>query len=169
MNVDNFISIEYDSMFQGLLRFFYNNSREKNINNINNFYFSVFNQIDDLINSKYLNIKNDFRKSQIKNIHTEDDRSNFLIEHKCDLTNENFLKVYNELMEIQHYITLSINGLNNLKRTYNSDVLTSSKIDIIISNVEFNIKKINKKLEYIDSIKKIISNDEYVHENKKIK
>jgi hypothetical protein len=110
INTDNFISIEYDSMFQGVLRFFYNNSRNKNINNINNFYSLTFNQIDDLLNSKYLNIfisKIDFVKKPHRN---NNDISNFPIEHRCDLENENFLKVYSELMEINHYIKLSISG-----------------------------------------------------------
>lgn len=165
VNTDNYISIEYDSMFQGILRFFYNNSRSKNINNLNNFYSLTFSQIDDLINSKYLNVyisKIDFRKSQCKN-----NESNFPIEHKCDLENDNFLKVYNELTEIKHYISLSISGLNNLKKTYISDVLTSSKLDIIINSVETSIKKIDKKLEYIDTVKRMIMDED--SEKKKIK
>jgi hypothetical protein len=155
INSDNFVSIENDTAFQGLLRFFYNNSRVKNINNINNFYTTVFNQVNDLIDSKYLNIYN----------------SKYDLEHKCEknykcnLENTNFLKVYSELIEINHYIKLSINGLENLKQTYISDILSSSKIDIIITSVESYIKKINKKLEHIDSIKRIIEEDK----NKKIK
>ena len=170
VNTDNYISIEYDSMFQGFLRFIYNNSRNKNINNLNNFYSLTFNQIDDLLNSKYLNVfisKIDFRKSPNKNIHQSEDKSNFPIEHRCDLENENFLKVYSDLMEINHYIKLSISGLDNLKKTYVADVLTTSKIDIIINNVEFHIKKINKKLEHIDSIKRSILEEDY--NSKKIK
>jgi hypothetical protein len=170
VNTDNYISIEYDSMFQGFLRFIYNNSRNKNINNLNNFYSLTFNQIDDLLNSKYLNVfisKIDFRKSPNKHAHHTDEKSNFPIEHRCDLENENFLKVYSDLMEINHYIKLSISGLENLKKTYVSDVLTTSKIDIIINNVEFHIKKINKKLEHIDSIKRSILEEDY--NSKKIK
>ena len=170
VNTDNYISIEYDSMFQGFLRFIYNNSRNKNINNLNNFYSLTFNQIDDLLNSKYLNVfisKIDFRKSPNKNIHQSEDKSNFPIEHRCDLENENFLKVYSDLMEINHYIKLSISGLDNLKKTYVADVLTTSKIDIIINNVEFHIKKINKKLEHIDTIKRSILEEDY--NSKKIK
>jgi hypothetical protein len=170
VNIDNYISIEYDSMFQGFLRFIYNNSRNKNINNLNNFYSLTFNQIDDLLNSKYLNVfisKIDFRKSSNKHIHQSEEKTNFPTEHRCDLENENFLKVYSDLMEINHYIKLSISGLENLKKTYASDVLTTSKIDIIINNVEFHIKKINKKLEHIDSIKRSILEEDY--NSKKIK
>lgn len=170
VNTDNYVSIEYDSVFQGFLRFIYNNSRNKNINNLNNFYSLTFNQIDDLLNSKYLNIvisKINFRKSPNKYAHQSEEKSNFPIEHRCDLENENFLKVYSDLMEINHYIKLSIGGLENLKKTYVSDVLTTSKIDIIINNIEFHIKKINKKLENIDSIKKSIFEEDY--NSKKIK
>jgi hypothetical protein len=170
VNIDNYISIEYDSMFQGFLRFIYNNSRNKNINNLNNFYSLTFNQIDDLLNSKYLNVfisKIDFRKSSNKHINQSEEKTNFPTEHRCDLENENFLKVYSDLMEINHYIKLSISGLENLKKTYASDVLTTSKIDIIINNVEFHIKKINKKLEHIDSIKRSILEEDY--NSKKIK
>lgn len=170
INNDNFISIEYDSMFQGVLRFFYNNSRNKNINNLNNFYSLTFSQIDDLLNSKYLNIfisKSNFRNNKNKHTQHVDERYDLPIEHRCDLENENFLKVYSDLTEINYYIKLSINGLENLKKTYNSDILTSSKIDIIINSVESIIKKINKKLEHIDLIKRNILDDEY--NSKKIK
>ena len=145
INNDNLINIEYDNVLQGLIRFFYNNSRNKTINNLDNFYLLAFNQIDNLINSKYLNIKND--------------KSNFLVECKYNLQNDDFLKIYTNLMEMNHYICLSIGGLNNLKKTYISDILTSSKIDIIINSIENFIKKINKKLEHIDNIKRTILNE----------
>lgn len=152
INSENFISIETDSAFQGILRFLYNNSRNKNINNLNNFYSGTYESIDDLINSKYLNIfisKLDFRKSKDNLL----DHS-YPLEHQCDLENENFIQIYNSLLEYKHYMTLSIHGLNNLKQTYSSDIVTISKIDIIIGTVELYIKKINKKIENIDNIKK---------------
>lgn len=154
VNSDNFISIEYDSMFQGVLRFFYNNSRTKNINNLNNFYTATFGQIDDLINSKYLNVF--ISKLDLKKQYNKQNDTNFPIEHKCDLENENFIKIYNELYNINHSLTLSIHGLENLKKTYISDILASAKLDVIINDIESYIKKINKKLEHIDSIKRII-------------
>jgi hypothetical protein len=124
MNNDNFISIEYDSFLQGILRFVFNNSRVKNMNYLNNFYTSVYAYIDELINSKYLT----------NNIN-------------CDHENENYTNAYNNLKEINQYIKASIHGLENLKQTYSPDIVTISKIDIIISKIETYIERIEKKLD----------------------
>jgi hypothetical protein len=124
INNDNFISIEYESFLQGILRFIFNNSREKNINHLNNFYVTVYAYIDELINSKYLT----------NNIN-------------CDHENENYTNAYNNLKEINQYIKASIHGLENLKQTYLPDIVTISKIDIIISKIQTYIERIEKKLD----------------------
>ena len=147
MNTDNFMSIEHDTAFQGVCRFLFNNSRNKNINNLNCFYSTVYNHIDDIINSKYLLLTN-------KNGQLLDHL--YINEHKCYLENENFINIYNNLVELNHYLKLSITGLENLKKTYISDVVTISKLDIIINDAESHIKKIHKKLENINDIKKNI-------------
>lgn len=136
MNSDNYMSIEQDSAFQGIFRFIFNNSRTKNLNNLNYFYTSVYNCIDDTINSKYLLLCND--------------------NHNCDIENENFVNIYNNLIELNHYLKLSLIGLENLKKTYISDVVTISKLDIIINDAEMYIKKIQKKIDYINDLKKNI-------------
>lgn len=136
MNSDNYMSIEQDSAFQGIFRFIFNNSRTKNLNNLNYFYTSVYNCIDDTINSKYLLLCND--------------------NHNCDIENENFVNIYNNLIELNHYLKLSLIGLENLKKTYISDVVTISKLDIIINDAETYIKKIQKKVDYINDLKKNI-------------
>ena len=82
MNSDNYMSIEQDSAFQGIFRFIFNNSRTKNLNNLNYFYTSVYNCIDDTINSKYLLLCND--------------------NHNCDIENENFVNIYNNLIELKN-------------------------------------------------------------------
>ena len=136
MNSDNYMSIEQDSAFQGIFRFIFNNSRTKNLNNLNYFYTSVYNCIDDTINSKYLLLCID--------------------NHNCDIENENFVNIYNNLIELNHYLKLSLIGLENLKKTYISDVVTISKLDIIINDAETYIKKIQKKIDYINDLKKNI-------------
>lgn len=137
INDENYISIESNSIFQGLMRFIYKNSRSRNINNLNNFYDCVFTHINSLVNSKYLNI----------------------IPNRLDIVNkdnnEHFISVFSELNEISMYITASIIGLNNLRQTYASDTLTISKLDIIINAVHTHNKKIKSKLEYLDLIKEI--------------
>ena len=125
MNNDNFISIEYQSFLQGIMRFVFKNSRGKNINNLNNFYSVVYTYIDELLNSKYLSL-------DVK---------------QCDHQDENYTSTYNSLKEINQYIKASINGLENLKKTYSRDIVTISKIDIIISKIQSYIKKIEKKID----------------------
>ncbi len=126
MNNDNFISIEYDYFLQGIMRFVFKNSRGKNINNLNNFYCVVYAYIDELLNSKYLS-------SDI---------------NQCDHQDENYTNTYNNLKEINQYIKESINGLENLKQTYINDIVTISKIDIIISKIESYVERIEKKYTF---------------------
>jgi hypothetical protein len=130
INKDNLITIEYNSIFQGIMRFFYNNSREKNLTNLTTFYQSVYCILDELLNSQYLNNEN-------INTFIEED-------------NDEFNKVLNNLKKINHYLELSLGGINNLKKTYNSDIVTDSKLDIIINNTELYIDKINKKINSIN-------------------
>lgn len=145
MNSDNYMSIEHDSTFQGIFRFIFNNSRNKNLNNLNYFYTSVYNCIDDTINSKYLFLS-DKNGQLIDNL--------YLLNHSCFLENESFINVYNNLVELNHYLKLSLTGLENLKKTYISDVVTISKLDIIINDAETYIKKVQKKIDSINDIKK---------------
>jgi len=130
INKDNLITIEYNSIFQGIMRFFYNNSREKNLTNLTTFYQSVYCILDELLNSQYLNNEN-------INTFIEED-------------NDEFNKVLNNLKKINNYLELSLGGINNLKKTYNSDIVTDSKLDIIINNTELYIDKINKKINSIN-------------------
>ena len=156
MNTDNFMSIEHDSALQGILRFIFNNSRNKNLNCLNSFYTSVYNYIDDIMNSKYLLLSD--KNGQLISDKTLDPniRNLYLLDHKCYLENDNFITIYNNLVELNHYLKLSITGLENLKKTYISDVVTVSKLDIIINDIEAHIKRINKKLDYVNEIKKIV-------------
>ena len=131
INKDNLITIEYSSILQGFYRFFYNNNREKNLTNLVIFYQTVYCTIDDLLNSQYLNIEN---------------ITNYIIED-----NDDFNKVYTNLTKIKHYLFLSVDGINNLKKTYHGDIVTDSKLDIIINNCELYIEKIGIKLTNINN------------------
>jgi hypothetical protein len=44
---------------------------------------------------------------------------------------------------------LSLTGIKNLKKTYNADIVTDSKLDIIITNTELYILKISKKIHTV--------------------
>lgn len=136
INKNNLITIEYNTLLQGLFRFLYNNNREKNINNLNNFYKTVFNVIDDLLNSPYIN-----------NYNTD-----------LELDDDEFFKTFNNFKKLSHYLELSLVGLNNLKQTYNDDIVIDSKIDLMINNTELYSQKINKKITNIE--KKYNLNDD---------
>ena len=131
INKDNLITIEYNSIFQGFYRFFYNNSRDRNLTNLIIFYQSVYTFIDDLLNSKFLNIEN--------------------IVNYIKSDNDDFNKIFSHLNKILEYLILSIGGIQNLKKTYHSDIVTDSKLDIIINNSEMYIEKIKKKIKIINS------------------
>ena len=153
INNEHYISIEYDSIFQGLFRFFYNNSRIKTINHLNDFYNNVFTYVNELINSKYLNKQSNIKKyiKQTK-LHDKNECCNINdhLEYYSELETEHFNKIFNELFEMQNYLKLSINGLNNLKQTYINDNLTISKIDIIVNSIESNIDKIGRKISSLE-------------------
>jgi hypothetical protein len=137
INKDNLITIEYNTIFQGFFRFIYNNGREKNINNLNAFYNSVFDIVDDILNSHYL---------QFQNI--------------LDKENDDFIKVFTNLKKIYFYLDSSLEGLNNLRKTYQTDIVSDSKIEIIINNIDIYLTKMKKKIEIIDLTKNNIKNKE---------
>ncbi len=152
INSDNLITIEYSSIFQGIYRFFYNNNREKNLTNLVIFYQTVYSTIDDLLNSQYLNISN------------PDTINNFI---KTD--NDDFNKAFSNLTKINHYLDLSITGIHNLKKTYHGDIVTDSKLDIIINNCELYMEKIKKKIKNIDLIREKELNPELIKVSSKNK
>ncbi len=127
MNNDNLITIEYNTILQGIFRFIYKNSREKSITNLNQFYNTVFALIDDMLNSQHLLISN------IK-----------------DTENDEFIKCYTNLTKIYFYLKSSLDGLNNLRTTYHDDIVSDSKLEIIINSVEIYLTKMKKKIEVIE-------------------
>jgi len=137
INKNNLITIEYNTIFQGIFRFIYNNGREKNITNLNAFYNSVFDVVDDILNSHYL---------QSQNI--------------IDVDNDEFIKVFTNLQKINFYLESSLEGLNNLRKTYQTDIVSDSKIEIIINNIDSYLIKMKKKIEIIELTKNNIKNKE---------
>jgi hypothetical protein len=127
INKDNLITIETNTILQGLVRFIYNNGREKNINNLNTFYSDLFNLIDDILNSHYLHIAN-----------------------IIDIENDEFIRIYTNLTKINFYLKASLSGLNNLRKTYSNDIVSDSKLEIIINNIDIYLTKIKKKIDLIE-------------------
>lgn len=137
INKDNLITIETNTILQGLIRFIYNNGREKNINNLNTFYSDVFNLIDDILNSHYLHITT----------------------NNIDIENDDFIRISTNLSKINFYLKSSLSGLNNLRKTYHDDIVSDSKLEIIINNIEIYLTKIKKKIDLIDLNNNTIEKD----------
>lgn len=130
VNSDNYISIEEKTGYQSIIRFFYNNSRIKNIYTLNNFYSSVYKYIENLLNSKYLTVNNE----------------------KKNIENDNFINTFNSLTELNVRFKDSLKGIQNLQETYEDDVVTKAKLDIIISTGNNYISKLEKKIYLINKI-----------------
>ncbi len=115
---EGFISIDNSTMIQGMVRFIYNNSRSKSISNLSNFYASVFSTIDAIYSS-----------------HSKCPNSQ---EFAHDTTGESTLL---------SYLRKSITGVENLKQTYGEDVVITSKLDIIIDNINMYTGKLEHVLK----------------------
>lgn len=133
MNDEGYLSIENNTIFQGIIRFVFRNNRSKTISNLNNFYNSVFSYIDNVIP----NVQN--RKAYNS---LDDSESNLI--GKFDFT-VNRDKDYG-LKTLMLYLKRSISGIDNLRETYASDIVMSSKLDIILDNIRLYSDKLEKKI-----------------------
>ncbi len=129
INSDGFISIEQSNMFQGIIRFIFNNSRSKSINNLSNFYNTLYIHINQLLSG-----------TELRNINKHNDS---LIRMDFNRLSNNTQSTLDSLGELLKYLQSSIMGLENLKKTYGGDVYIVSVLDLIIADVNTYIKKIN--------------------------
>ena len=118
----NVLCIDSPSMFQGLYRTLYGDSREETLNKLEDIINNIFEITDNLLNKK--NNSNCFNKN------FDDDVST---------TFQNIVMGLSE----------SIKGLQNLKITYLKDVSITSKIDIIINKIQNRNNKIVQLLQIV--------------------
>ena len=59
------------------------------------------------------------------------------------------------LKKLNFYLKASLEGLENLRKTYNYDIVTNSKLEIIINNIDSYLLKIDKKIENIEKMNNI--------------
>lgn len=132
MNSEGYLSIENNTIFQGLSRFLFRNSRNKTINNITNFYNGVFGYIDNVIPHSCNMFSNDTKEiNTIRNTHS------------ASMLDKDY-----SLKTLLLYLKRSLNGLENLKETYSGDIVMTSKLDIIIDNVKLYSDKLDKKIQH---------------------
>lgn len=133
INDEGYLSIENNTIFQGILRFVFRNNRNKTVSNLNNFYNSVFSYIDNIVP----NVPN------IKQFNSLDESENNLI-GRFDFT-VNRDKDYG-LKTLMLYLKRSISGVENLRNTYSGDIVMTSKLDIILDNIRLYVDKLEKKI-----------------------
>ncbi len=137
MNDEGFLSIETNTIFQGITRFIFRNSRSKTISNLNSFYNSVFSYIDNVIPLIGLKDKSnsDNNKQNPFDLLGKNQFDKFAYKNKnCGLKT------------LLIYLRKSSAGLENLRETYSSDIVMTSKLDIILDNVRLYVSKLEKKI-----------------------
>jgi len=124
INFQYHIIVVKNDLYQGLHRRFFGEGRNKNMDELNDFYSNIIMYIEDKLHSKYLY-----------------DNPNL-----TELENETHINLTYILKRMEIELENSKNGLENLKLTYSGDILIESKIDNIINNIDNIIDKLNKKL-----------------------
>ncbi len=147
MNSEGYLSIEDNTIFQGVIRFVFRNGRSKTISNLNNFYNSVFAYIDNTLPlAIHYHKKNDSRQRDSK------DKPGNPFDHKerCDLELIRKGEKDYSLKTLLIYLRKSMSGLENLRETYSSDIVMTSKLDIILDNVRLYVSRLEKKINDFD-------------------
>ena len=139
INDEGYSTIENSTIFQGIVRFVFRNSRNKTINSLNNFYNSVFNYIDNALP----NLSKD--KIIIASADSEKSGNPF----ETHIVPSLHIKNYG-IKTLLIYLKKSITGLENLRHTYSSDIVMNSKLDIILDNVKLYSDKLEKKIQTLD-------------------
>lgn len=109
------VEIQEKHNLQFIQRYINGDSRKKTIENISYIVDSSIDKCNDILNSKYLENNN----------------------------HSNYVK-YNDILNVFHdTFKKCIFGLHNLKITYNTDVTSISKIDILIFKIQIFIKSLD--------------------------
>ena len=127
---DCFIVVEKNNILLSLLRYVYKVDRNINIGQLNEIYDDIFLFIKNQLYSKYLQNNQDLNH----------------------LEYEKHLELCYLLKRIYIELDSSKIGLNNLKKTYNYDILIDSKLDNIINRIDNNIYKIKENIIIVEEI-----------------
>lgn len=123
-------SIDAYDYIQGPRRWWFSESRQTTLTNLENFVNTVFKTIDCIYSREF------------QNIHTSIDNS-YYIKFAKNHTNKVFKEENsNLLITFINEITNAINGLEKLKHTYKNDISTISSLEIIIEKLNVRIKKL---------------------------
>ena len=121
------LEIDTNSIFQCIIRWYTENSRGKIISFINNVVKDAIDITNNIIS---------------KEMCSDDIENNYIGREKKHFNDENSRTMKKFLFEMIN----AVKGLENLKITYKDDILTVSKLDLIIEKINARIEKINKLL-----------------------
>ena len=126
MNDEGYISIENSTIFQGIIRFVFRNSRVKTVSNLNNFYNNVFSFIETSLTNRSVGGYRELNSSPAAS---------------PTISANNY-----SLKTLLIYMRKSVRGLENLRETYSGDIVMTSKLDIILDNVRLYSDRLEKKI-----------------------
>ena len=137
------IKIDTPYIYQGITRYWNGDSRKESLHLIEHLVDTTFNKID-LIYSNEI----EYRTGGLNG------NNNYYNKGQSYFETENTQKLQIFSNELKN----TINGLNNLKQTYNSDISICSRIEVVIEKINLRIKKIQElfsiKIKHDSSIKK---------------
>lgn len=120
-SVEGIINLENDNVYKNIKRFIYSDSRRQSVFEINSIIDECSFQLNNLINSKYINPTYKNTSEYIRN-----------------------MEIISLLMDELAKAKL---GIENLKFTYKNDPNIISQIDIIILKINSIVKDVNVRLE----------------------
>lgn len=140
-SIDGIINIEQTTLYKGIKRFLYNDSRKQSIYEINSLIDETQIMFDYLLNNKFMN--------------------------KTSQNTTDFLKIVESIHLLLKELNDSKNGIENLKFTYKTDENIVSQIDIIILKINTIIKNVSHDLEKhgINDINMILCNFDAENDN----
>jgi hypothetical protein len=138
INGEGYISIENSTILQGVVRFLYSNSRSKSIHNLTNFYSGVFKYIDSCVSLSPALLHQNHRADCGLLSDGGDANAQHAEMYSCLETNKAV-----QLKTLYLYLQKSTCGIENLKQTYQTDVVITSKIDIILDSIRQYSSKLN--------------------------
>jgi hypothetical protein len=124
---DNQFNIDKWFYLQPLIRWYYSESRSSTLKHLNEFIENVFHLIEIIYSSEMGTLENNYYIPVSKQPVFNEENSSLLI------------NIVNELQN-------AVNGINNLKQTYNNDITIVSSLDILIEKIQVRIKKVHNSL-----------------------
>uniref|UniRef100_A0A6C0LZB5 Uncharacterized protein n=1 Tax=viral metagenome TaxID=1070528 RepID=A0A6C0LZB5_9ZZZZ len=129
-NEHGILIIDSPYIGQGAVRWWYSDSRDESIKNLEGIINETFNLIDSVYSS------------EVGHSNGNDIENNYYYKHslpKDYFKSENSQQLQTFSIELKN----SIKGLENLKLTYKDDISVCSRIDVLIEKINIRIKKVN--------------------------